>query len=122
MLFAGTQDGTILAWKSGSDTNLFELAASLKGHSGGGVSLVVGANRLYSGSMDHTVRVWDLNTLECIHTLNGHTDTVMSVICWDYYLLSSSLDGTMKVWAETVDGNLEVIYTHNIGHVAHIED
>ncbi|XP_059637905.1 zinc finger CCCH domain-containing protein 48-like [Cornus florida] len=112
MLFAGTQDGTILAWKSSSE----KLAASLKGHSGGVVSLVVGANRLYSGSMDHTIRAWDLDTLECIHTLNGHTDTVMSVICWDSFLLSCSLDGTIKAWGTTVGGNLEVIHTRNMGH------
>ncbi|XP_059651483.1 zinc finger CCCH domain-containing protein 48-like [Cornus florida] len=113
VLFAGTQDGTILAWKSGS----VELAAALKGHSGAVVSLVVGANRLYSGSMDHTIRAWDLDTLKCIHTLNGHTDTVMSVICWDIFLLSCSLDRTIKAWATTTDdGNLEVIHTRNMGH------
>ncbi|GFY85952.1 zinc finger WD40 repeat protein 1 [Actinidia rufa] len=97
VLFAGTQDGTIVAWKSNSQTNCPELAASMKGHSGGVVSLVVGANSwLYSGSMDHTIRVWDRDTFECIHTLNGHTDVVMSVVCWDSYLLSCSLDGTIK--------------------------
>lgn len=51
------QDGSILAWKFNVATNCFEPAASLKGHSRGVVSLVVGANRLYSGSMDNTIRV-----------------------------------------------------------------
>lgn len=50
------QDG-ILAWKFNGATNCFEPAASLKGHSHHVVSLVVGANRLYSGSMDNTIRV-----------------------------------------------------------------
>ncbi|PSS24341.1 Zinc finger CCCH domain-containing protein [Actinidia chinensis var. chinensis] len=117
VLFAGTRDGTILAWKSSSQTNCPELAASMKGHSGGVVSLVTGANnRLYSGSMDHTIRVWDCNTFECIHTLNGHTDVVMSVLCWDSYLLSCSLDGTIKVWCATEDGGIEVCYTHKEEH------
>ncbi|XWS48385.1 hypothetical protein CRYUN_Cryun13aG0072100 [Craigia yunnanensis] len=56
LLFAGTQDGTILAWKFNHVTNSFEPAASLKGHTLAVVSLVVGANRLYSGSMDHSIK------------------------------------------------------------------
>ncbi|KAL7233403.1 hypothetical protein ACSBR1_017098 [Camellia fascicularis] len=112
MLFAGTQDGTILAWKSNSQSNCPELAASLKGHSHGVVSLVIGADRLYSGSMDNTIRVWDLNTFKCTQTLIGHTGVVMSVLCWESCLLSCSLDGTIKVWVATDGGDLEVTYTH----------
>lgn len=55
--FSLVQDGTILAWKFNAATNCFEPAASLKGHNLGVVSLVVGANRLYSGSMDYSIRV-----------------------------------------------------------------
>ena len=51
------QDGSILAWKFNAVTNTFEPAASLTGHTLGVVSLVVGANRLYSGSMDCSIRV-----------------------------------------------------------------
>ncbi|KAF6133957.1 hypothetical protein GIB67_040721 [Kingdonia uniflora] len=110
MLFAGTHDGNILAWKAG--TNDFEPAAALQGHSLAVISLVVGANRLYSGSMDHTIKVWDLETLSCIQTLTEHTSVVMSVLCWEQFLLSCSLDKTIKVWAATDSGNLEVTYTH----------
>ncbi|KAM7476368.1 hypothetical protein LguiB_023611 [Lonicera macranthoides] len=57
MLFVGTEDGTISAWKSGSVTSSPELTASLKGHTRAVLSLIVRAERLYSGSMDFTVRV-----------------------------------------------------------------
>lgn len=57
MLFAGIQDGRILAWKFIAVGNCFEPAASLSGHLLAVVSLVVGAMRLYSASMDHTIRV-----------------------------------------------------------------
>ncbi|CAK9134473.1 unnamed protein product [Ilex paraguariensis] len=116
MLFAGTEDGSILAWKSSFETNYPELATLLKGHSRAVISLVVGVNRLYSGSMDKTIRVWDLQTFQCIQTLNGHADAVMSVLCWDSFLLSGSLDSTIKVWAATESGNLEVVYEHNEEH------
>ncbi|KDP22336.1 hypothetical protein JCGZ_26167 [Jatropha curcas] len=116
LLFAGTQDGAILAWKFNAATFNFEPAASLTGHSVAVVSLVVGANRLYSGSMDHSIRVWNLETLQCVQTLTDHTSVVMSVLCWDQFLLSCSLDQTIKVWAATESGNLEVTYTHKEEH------
>ncbi|CAI9092151.1 OLC1v1027326C1 [Oldenlandia corymbosa var. corymbosa] len=112
-LFAGIQDGSILAWKFNVATNSFVPAASLSGHTSAVVTLVVGANRLYSGSMDKTIRVWSLESLQCLQTLTGHSDIVMSVLCWDQFLLSCSLDQTVKVWVATESGNLEVTYTHN---------
>ncbi|XP_059667024.1 zinc finger CCCH domain-containing protein 48-like [Cornus florida] len=116
MLFAGSQDGTILAWKFNAAANCFEPAASFKGHTLAVVTLVVGANRLYSGSMDHSIRVWSLETLQCIQTLTEHTSVVMSVLCWDQFLLSCSLDKTIKVWFTSQSGKLEVTYTHNEEH------
>ncbi|XP_044467491.1 zinc finger CCCH domain-containing protein 48-like isoform X1 [Mangifera indica] len=113
LLLAGTQDGSILAWKFNAAANGFEPAASLKSHNLAVVSLVVGANRLYSGSMDNSIKVWSLGTLQCIQTLSEHTSVVMSLLCWDQFLLSCSLDKTIKVWVATESGNLEVTYTHN---------
>ncbi|KAE8076587.1 hypothetical protein FH972_015225 [Carpinus fangiana] len=113
MLFAGGQDGVILAWKCTTETNPpFQPVASLKGHTSDVVSLTVGCEWLYSGSKDHTIRVWDHKTLECVMTLDGHADTVTSLICWEDYLLSGSLDRTIKAWALNEGGHLEAIYTH----------
>ncbi|XP_065853883.1 zinc finger CCCH domain-containing protein 48-like [Euphorbia lathyris] len=119
MLYSGTQCGSILAWKVSPD-NLkpFQLAASSEGHTAAVISLAFGKERLYSGAMDCTIRVWDLHTLRCLHTLNAHSDTVMSLICWKDYLLSCSLDKTIKVWSGTEEGTLKVEYTQNIEHGA----
>ncbi|KAL3739814.1 hypothetical protein ACJRO7_021132 [Eucalyptus globulus] len=116
MLFAGAEDGTILVWKGGSEADPFQMAAPLRGHTRGVVSLTVGRDRLYSGSTDRTIRVWDLHTLECVQELVGHTDVVMSLLCWDQYLISCSLDQTVKVWGATEGGSLEVVYTHHEDH------
>jgi hypothetical protein len=51
------QDGRILAWRFSAATNCFEPAAALEGHQLAVVSLIVGGMRLYSGSMDKTIRV-----------------------------------------------------------------
>ncbi|PRQ24290.1 putative transcription factor C3H family [Rosa chinensis] len=114
MLFAGTQEGVILVWKDGPEDNPFQLAAPLEGHTGAVVCLKVEADRLYSGSVDHTIRAWDLNTLQSIMTLNAHSDVVTSLIYWGQFLISCSLDCTIKVWAEK--GNLEATYTHTQEH------
>ncbi|GAU25139.1 hypothetical protein TSUD_363090 [Trifolium subterraneum] len=123
-LFAGGEDGVISAWRGSSDANSpFKLVASLRGHAKSVVCLTAGCldKRLFSGSMDHSIMVWDLDTFECKMTLNGHTDTVTSLISWGNFLLSSSLDCTIKVWAESEEKTFHVAYSHNVenGIVAH---
>lgn len=58
------QDGVILVWKGCSESNPFQLAGTLKGHTQAVVCLTVGRSRLYSGSVDQTIRVslWHLRT------------------------------------------------------------
>lgn len=106
MLFAGTEEGPILAWRFVNGSN-FERAATLIGHTHHVVSLFAGAgNRLYSGSMDKSIRAWSLETFQCLQVLTDHTSTAMSVLCWEDFLLSCSLDKTIKVWAAKESGNL----------------
>lgn len=102
-------------WKGNTETDPFKRVACLKGHTGPVVCLRVGGRRLFSGSMDSTIRVWDLDTLQCVTTLKEHKEAVTSLLCWDQYLLSCSLDGTLKVWGNTESGGFEVVHTHNEG-------
>ncbi|KAJ4888491.1 Zinc finger CCCH domain-containing protein 59 [Raphanus sativus] len=113
MLFAGTSSGSISVWKATeTESDPFTYLTSLEGHHSGEVTcFIVGGQRLYSGSVDRTIKVWDLNTLECTMTLRQHTDTVTSLLCWDQYLISSSLDGTIKVWSSSENDSLKVTHT-----------
>ncbi|KAK6238292.1 hypothetical protein QUC31_003761, partial [Theobroma cacao] len=78
--FGWLQNGFIFAWKSSSEAaNPFQLVASMEGHSGAVLCLAFGDKMLYSGFVDHTIRIWDTDTLHCIKTLNGHEDAVMSL-------------------------------------------
>ncbi|KAI3925749.1 hypothetical protein MKX01_003308 [Papaver californicum] len=92
-----------------------------------GIALPMGSYKLYSGSKDGTVRVWNCQTGQCSAVINlgsevgcviseDYTSVVMSVLCWDQFLLSCSLDQTIKVWAVTESGKLEVTYTHKEEH------
>jgi WD40 repeat protein len=58
MLFAGTRDGRIMAWKFPSKESKIEPVFILSGHQRPVVSLSISARRLYSGSLDKTIKVW----------------------------------------------------------------
>ncbi|KAK4280575.1 hypothetical protein QN277_012187 [Acacia crassicarpa] len=113
-LFAGAMDGVIYVWRLSSEGNFpFKPLGTLTGHTKAVVCLTGGpGDKLYSGSVDHSIKVWDLNTLQCT-TLKGHSDVVTSLIFCDKYLFSSSLDGTVKIWTATENETLEVVYTHH---------
>ena len=60
--------------------------------------------RLASGSIDHTVCVWDTNSGRQLHTLQGHTDAVRSVaFSPDGDSLVSGSDDQMRVWNVQLD-------------------
>lgn len=53
-----------------------------------------------SGSLDNTLRVWDVASGRCLRTLRGHKDNVTAV-AWSpdgLYALSGSSDNTVRLW------------------------
>jgi WD40 repeat protein len=71
---------------------------------------------LASGSGDHTIKLWNIQTGECCQTLVGHTSRIWSVaFSPDGQLLASgSSDNTVRVW-EVNTGHCCQILT---GHLA----
>jgi WD40 repeat protein len=57
-------------------------------------------NRLFSGSADKTIKVWNTISKTCIATLQGHSSDVLSLCCSSqrHRLFSGSWDMTIKVW------------------------
>jgi WD40 repeat protein len=55
---------------------------------------------LISGSVDQTIRVWEVKTGQCLAILKGHESRVRSVAFSPdgKLILSSSDDGTIKLW------------------------
>ncbi|GJP59375.1 hypothetical protein CLOP_g11624 [Closterium sp. NIES-67] len=104
MLFAACSDGKILCWKFNPASQQFEPVASLTGHTAAVVCLEATATHLFSGSMDKSIRIWDLSTGACVHTVLAHDHVVMALVAWHTHLLSCSLDGTVKVWAPSAAG------------------
>ncbi|OEL24116.1 Zinc finger CCCH domain-containing protein 17 [Dichanthelium oligosanthes] len=110
----------------GSGGGGFVFLCALAGHTEAisGIALPLGSDKLYSGSVDGSVRVWDCNsgkvwdlmTLQCVQTLSEHKAAVTSVLRWDEKLLSCSLDKAVKAWTLSESGNLQVKNTHAEEH------
>lgn len=71
----------------------------LESHTRPVLSLAVAGNRLFSGSYDYSIRVWNLSTLQREKTLTGHTDAVRALTVAGGKVFSASYDGTLKVRA-----------------------
>lgn len=72
-------------------------------------------NRLFSGSSDSSIKVWNTTAgidedeydgygtrLECIETLNGHSNWVFALAFADGMLFSASSDHTIKVFGDSI--------------------
>jgi F-box and WD-40 domain protein CDC4 len=64
--------------------------------------------RCASGSMDNTVKVWDVDTGECLQTLTGHTSLVGLLANSPNYIVSAAADASLRIW----DAN-----THELKHI-----
>lgn len=78
------------------------LRRTLDGHHNGieSVSVTSDGRRAISGSIDHTLRVWDLESGQCLRVLEGHSATIacVSVTPDGRYGVSGSEDNTLRVW------------------------
>ncbi|TDL27201.1 WD40 repeat-like protein [Rickenella mellea] len=122
MLFSASDDGTIRLW----DLNLRSCVRQFTGHVGQVQSMKLllvdpecdeddTSSRphtpppepatpprptpvLISGSLDNTIRVWDVETGKALATLFGHIEGVWAVASDKLRLVSGSHDRTIKVW------------------------
>ncbi|MDP9119823.1 MAG: TIR domain-containing protein [Acidobacteriota bacterium] len=97
-LLVGTYDGLVLHLDISVGTNHRTFA--LRGHEKGVFSLAaLDQNHIASGSLDKTIRIWDLTTQETLRVLRGHESEVMGLAALSSNLLASaSADQTVKVW------------------------
>lgn len=99
LLISGGTDALLFVWKDNEADAVF----TLRGHSGAVTCLATVTNMVVSGSVDRTVRVWDVAaTGQCLASLEGHTQAVSSVAANEGLgsldIVSGSLDGTVRVW------------------------
>lgn len=115
LLIAGGTDGFILCWKSVEGvSHLFDLKGSqsqgaefrLWEHEGPITCLALDLTRIYSGSWDMTVRIWDRALFKCVMVLR-HSDWVWSIAPHNTTVASTS-GSDVYIW-NTSDGTLAAI-------------
>jgi WD40 repeat protein len=104
---AFSPDGTALAVTRGSEIHLLntetgQTLARLEGHTDAVTSLSYSGDgtMLASGSLDKTVRLWDVPAGRLRHTLSGHSDIVRSVAFSpdNSYVVSGGNDKVARHW------------------------
>lgn len=87
----------------------------LENHSDTLLSLTVHEGKIFTGSKDHTIRVWDQLTGEQIYILYGHTAPVcqLDVLPNQSILVSASRDGIVKYWDLNKYIPIKSIKAHN---------
>ncbi|HRW08893.1 MAG TPA: WD40 repeat domain-containing protein, partial [Caldilineaceae bacterium] len=106
-LASGGDAGVIYLWDIASESD--QPRQRLAGHSAGISSIAFRPasqghpQLLVSGSIDRSLRLWDIASGKTIHTLTGHTERVWSV-CFSpdgQMVASGSDDGAVKFWDVT---------------------
>ncbi len=71
---------------------------TFRGHRGAVRSLAAFDGKLFSGSSDGTIKVWELETGQCTATITDNHGSVYSLAVFNGKLFSASDDCTIKVW------------------------
>lgn len=149
-VISGSKDGTIRLWQFNpalqSGKGGFALTNTFYGHVRQITGLTIVNNSiLWSCSLDHSMRIWDLNSGDCQHlicktatpTANGtaapaatppndpsnvgHDNAITALLTFENdvgkFVLSGSLDGTIKAW-NGATGECLASENHNQGVVS----
>ena len=84
----------------GLRTQILKCVNTLSGHHSGIRVIAVATNRVYTGSYDNTIKVWNLDNGRCEATLEGHVAWIRSLFvhALEPLLFSGSDDGIIKIW------------------------
>jgi len=123
MLLSASRDKTVIVWNLTREvsTNYGVPRKALHGHSHFIQDVVISSDGQFAltGSWDHTLRLWDLNSGTTTRRFVGHTKDVLSVAfsADNRQIVSGSRDKTIKLW-NTLG---ECKYTiEESGHTEHV--
>ncbi|HRN78398.1 MAG TPA: WD40 repeat domain-containing protein [Candidatus Dependentiae bacterium] len=95
---------------------LYTKSMSLKGHNDCVSCLVYNEadKRLFSGSDDCIINIWDTNTGVCTQTLKGHTDRVQCLVydAASKRLFSGSNEHTIRIWDTSIGTCAQTLESH----------
>ena len=115
------RDGRLAAGCGNGEVQLVEVGAgagavvaTLEGHTNVVAALAVLPDGiLASGSVDTTVRLWDVSARACVATLAGHTDSITALaVLADGRLASGSGDNSVRLWDVATRACVGVLEEH----------
>ena len=79
--------------------------------------LTIYMNKLFSGSSDGSIHVWDADTHAHVATLQGHTDSVFCLTIYKNKMFSGSHDRTIRVWDADTHAHVATLHVATLeGH------
>jgi len=95
LILSGECNNIIRIWNS----KTYEYVASLSGHTRSVFSLSFREKHTcFSGSLDASLKEWDLSTLTCVRTYQDHAKGIKAVSCNNSFIVSGSYDHSIKIW------------------------
>jgi len=94
-IVSGSDDTKIAIWDGNGN-----MLHKIHGHEAAVLSISVSGDKVFSGSRDKTIRVWDLNTGDNISIICGHTAPINDIkLPQDgRWFVSASDDGSLRIW------------------------
>lgn len=123
LLVAGGTDGFIHGWRAeDGNPHLFDLRSPQNQnmefrvweHEGPITCLALDLNKMYSGSWDMSIRVWDRSSLKCLKVLM-HNDWVWSLAPHDT-TVASAAGSDLYVWDTNIGSELATITNVHAGN------
>ena len=93
-------------------TPLYTEIAILRGHTDSVRCLTLHENKLFSGSDDSIIRIWNTETYEEIATLEGHIDSVRCLTFHENKLYSGSYNTTIRIWNTETYEQITILIGH----------
>eukprot|EP00599_Poterioochromonas_sp_BG-1_P004844 CAMPEP_0173141580 /NCGR_PEP_ID=MMETSP1105-20130129/5586_1 /TAXON_ID=2985 /ORGANISM="Ochromonas sp., Strain BG-1" /LENGTH=299 /DNA_ID=CAMNT_0014054825 /DNA_START=398 /DNA_END=1294 /DNA_ORIENTATION=+ len=124
VIVTGGGEGLVRAWKFDPATNKFELLSVFEGHVRAVTSVLLHDQYLWTGSLDHSIRVWEVASGRCLGALTssnngkGHTGPVSCLVLTpagpqnELHIASGSSDQEVKLWKPNGE------FVHSVSHSA----
>lgn len=111
IIVSGSYDTTVRVWDLRDHGNCKHV---LTGHGDRiySTALNFATRRCYSGSMDSSINVWDIDTGKLLYTLEGHNSLVGLLELSKDYLVSAAADSTLRVWDPKNGENIHKLEGH----------